>query len=161
MAPASARPPSESYAWPVAMSRADRKSTRLNSSHMSISYAVPRDLPSFPTRRSSDLVGVGVLLHDALVGLRVAGVAVVRADDRGELCGTLVRRTRHQGADGAGERAAAVGVVRVAGRHEQGRSEEHTSELQSHVNLVCRPTRSPLFPYTTLFRSCWRRRAAS
>src|SRR3989344_4486201 len=51
------------------------------------------------------------------------------------------------------------------------RSEEHTSELQSHVNLVCRlfflmirrPPRSTLFPYTTLFRSkgqrsrTWRR----
>src|SRR5437762_681088 len=39
---------------------ADRKSTRLNSSHRCISYAVfcycpHRDLPSFPTRRSSDL----------------------------------------------------------------------------------------------------------
>src|SRR5687768_8242951 len=37
----------------------DRKSTRLNSSHGYISYAVfcyPRDLHSFPTRRSSDLV---------------------------------------------------------------------------------------------------------
>src|ERR1035438_369394 len=34
----------------------DRKSTRLNSSHLGISYAVcPRDLHSFPTRRSSDL----------------------------------------------------------------------------------------------------------
>src|SRR4051794_1567976 len=36
------------------------------------------------------------------------------------------------------------------------RSEEHTSELQSHVNLVCRllpPPRPALFPYTTLFRS--------
>src|SRR5438477_222096 len=38
------------------------------------------------------------------------------------------------------------------------RSEEHTSELQSHVNLVCRlllphPPTPPLFPYTTLFRS--------
>src|SRR5690242_7182993 len=33
----------------------DRKSTRLNSSHMSISYAVPPQLHSFPTRRSSDL----------------------------------------------------------------------------------------------------------
>src|ERR1035441_7569595 len=44
---------------------ADRKSTRLNSSHLGISYAVfclkkrdgaHRDLHSFPTRRSSDLV---------------------------------------------------------------------------------------------------------
>src|SRR5438132_963025 len=38
------------------------------------------------------------------------------------------------------------------------RSEEHTSELQSHSDLVCRlllppPPRSTLFPYTTLFRS--------
>src|SRR5690242_11462268 len=33
----------------------DRKSTRLNSSHMSISYAVLPELHSFPTRRSSDL----------------------------------------------------------------------------------------------------------
>src|SRR5690348_7110917 len=38
------------------------------------------------------------------------------------------------------------------------RSEEHTSELQSPVHLVCRlllprPPSSTLFPYTTLFRS--------
>src|SRR5690606_28902406 len=36
------------------------------------------------------------------------------------------------------------------------RSEEHTSELQSRENLVCRllpPPRVSLFPYTTLFRS--------
>src|SRR3990172_5673954 len=40
------------------------------------------------------------------------------------------------------------------------RSEEHTSELQSRLQLVCRlflmirrPPRSTLFPYTTLFRS--------
>src|SRR4030065_352175 len=47
--------------------------------------------------------------------------------------------------------------IRVA----SGRSEEHTSELQSHLNLVCRlfflrirrPPRSTLFPSTTLFRS--------
>src|SRR5438046_2042824 len=32
------------------------------------------------------------------------------------------------------------------------RSEEHTSELQSLTNLVCRPRSTPL-PYTTLFRS--------
>src|SRR3990167_2173199 len=41
------------------------------------------------------------------------------------------------------------------------RSEEHTSELQSQSNIICRPLflmirrppRSTLFPYTTLFRS--------
>src|SRR5690348_4106319 len=37
----------------------DRKSTRLNSSHPSISYADQRALPSFPTRRSSDLRRAG------------------------------------------------------------------------------------------------------
>src|SRR5690606_18392389 len=45
----------------------DRKSTRLNSSHVKISYAVfcyvtSRDLHSFPTRRSSDLERI-VTLH--------------------------------------------------------------------------------------------------
>src|SRR5688500_12889430 len=33
----------------------DRKSTRLNSSHLVISYAVVADVRTFPTRRSSDL----------------------------------------------------------------------------------------------------------
>src|SRR5699024_3485812 len=35
----------------------------------------------------------------------------------------------------------------------QARSEEHTSELQSRFDLVCRLVHSTLFPYTTLFRS--------
>src|SRR3990172_8411327 len=43
----------------------------------------------------------------------------------------------------------------------EARSEEHTSELQSRLHLLCRlfflmirrPPRSTLFPYTTLFRS--------
>src|SRR5436309_1799467 len=39
----------------LARKRKDRKSTRLNSSHVKISYAVHPDLHSFPTRRSSDL----------------------------------------------------------------------------------------------------------
>src|SRR5438034_43982 len=39
--------------------RQDRKSTRLNSSHTVISYAVHRFLPPFPTRRSSDLRRAG------------------------------------------------------------------------------------------------------
>src|SRR6266536_2499038 len=58
----------------------------------------------------------------------------------------------------AGATAPAAARSSVSAR---GRSEEHTSELQSRVDLVCRlllqhtPPRplSPLFPYTTLFRS--------
>src|SRR5256885_2073585 len=58
----------------------------------------------------------------------------------------------------------------LSGEQPSSRSEEHTSELQSPCNLVCRllleiiirfvfflmirrPPRSTLFPYTTLFRS--------
>src|SRR5690606_21431543 len=43
------------------------------------------------------------------------------------------------------------GAVKV--QYNQARSEEHTSELQSRENLVCPLHESPLFPYTTLFRS--------
>src|SRR3989338_111480 len=52
-------------------------------------------------------------------------------------------------------------LLRAMIHHLDLRSEEHTSELQSQFHLVCRffflmsrrPPRSPLFPYTTLFRS--------
>src|SRR5579862_4611488 len=48
--------PQAKEAVPAADEPADRKSTRLNSSHSSISYAVFHcDLHSFPTRRSSAL----------------------------------------------------------------------------------------------------------
>src|SRR5437899_1688164 len=135
----------------------DRKSTRLNSSHLGISYAVfclkkkmskpvgssmwiganggsepvpdhigvvrtaaprfstggdHRDLPSFPTRRSSDL-------HAAAV--RVVPWTVNEPDDW--------QRLLDWGVDGITtdypDRASA-------------RSEEHTSELQSLRHLVCR-----------------------
>src|SRR5688500_19156373 len=62
----------------------------------------PRDLHSFPTRRSSDLLEE--LDERALLGLRRLG----------------------------------VGVDRVADVEAVVRSEEHTSELQSPCNLVCR-----------------------
>src|SRR2546422_985167 len=96
----------------------------------------------------------------------------------------------------AGEslQAAAAGVhqkdlPRPTIRRDKYRSEEHTSELQSRLHLVCRlllekkkklratvglyffflmirrPPRSTLFPYTTLFRSyhqrCFGRRAGA
>src|SRR5262245_59111934 len=49
----------------------DRKSTRLNSSHLGISYALPA-LDAFPTRRSSDLVVLGAG-GTALTGWRGSG----------------------------------------------------------------------------------------
>src|SRR6266487_4189687 len=50
-------------------------------------------------------------------------------------------------------------LTKIMQRNHWPRSEEHTSELQSPVHLVCRlllrqPMPSTLFPYTTLFRSC-------
>src|SRR5690242_21021933 len=47
----------------------------------------------------------------------------------------LVQRLRHLALDQ--RRAALVAVLRRVGL-QLARSEEHTSELQSHVNLVCR-----------------------
>src|SRR5688500_20139341 len=61
---------------------------------------VPRDLHSFPTRRSSDLA-------DFLMGMSAARVASARPSPA---CAEATRA----------------------------RSEEHTSELQSPCNLVCR-----------------------
>src|SRR5438034_2467392 len=62
---------------------------------------------------------------------------------------TLFRSVQAKGLEPAGERAAAGGVgrsthlapppaVRVWGCADRVRSEEHTSELQSHSDLVCR-----------------------
>src|SRR5262245_13365730 len=133
----------------------DRKSTRLNSSHLGISYAVfLLDLFSFPPRRSSDLVALLVAdgrARDRVAELRGApqlvdlaadevSVLVVGADD------VLVDSRGVDDLERVRPGAAAEGGPR---------SEEHTSELQSLRHLVCRlPPRSLLVPSTTLFRSC-------
>src|SRR5438067_355453 len=120
----------------------DRKSTRLNSSHVSISYAVfclKNDLasawvytlslhdalPIWPGRAADPHAGVaglrGTRPRPARLGARRArGVRRLRL--RALRCGTSERR----GDDGP--LRAGVG----------GRSEEHTSELQSRFDLVCR-----------------------
>src|SRR5207249_7899095 len=90
-----------------------------------------RALHSFPTRRSSDLVAC-------------------QADGRGGFSGAVFPRG---GAGGRG-RCVAARVAHPGGRHvgrfgrteieiqqrtnRRGRSEEHTSELQSRFDLVCR-----------------------
>src|SRR5690606_40558283 len=93
---------------------------------------------SFPTRRSSDLIVVTLI---TLPGLWRRS-ANVRKGDLGEVAGA----TKWKGSDVIGKyrsrancpvrRARSIAVPRdVAKKY---RSEEHTSELQSRENLVCR-----------------------
>src|SRR5690242_20973751 len=89
------------------------------------------DLHSFPTRRSSDLTG-GALIDTDTVNITVTApnAAPVVTTTAGNLSYT--------------ENAAATAidpaltVTDSDNANLVGRSEEHTSELQSHVNLVCR-----------------------
>src|SRR5690606_41831601 len=82
-----------------------------------------RHLHSFPTRRSSDLSLAHGLLHGAPARGRHRRR---RARARAPVC------ARH----GAGARAIGALAARPAAL--AARSEEHTSELQSRENLVCR-----------------------
>src|SRR5262245_66315387 len=72
-----------------------------------------RHLHSFPTRRSSDLGGP-----------RRAGAHVRRPTDTADTCRTI--------------RAGKAALPEARGPPPHGRSEEHTSELQSLRHLVCR-----------------------
>src|SRR5690242_17589442 len=131
----------------------DRKSTRLNSSHMSISYAVHPALPSFPTRRSSDLSCPTAPQRSSRPAARASSSRSSRASTRRS---SSSRWTPAVAACRSSAPRARAPCWRLSTRPKpsaRARSEEHTSELQSHVNLVCRPPSSTLFPYTTLFRS--------
>src|SRR5205085_9333448 len=95
----------------------------------------PRHLHSFPTRRSSDLHAAALPLDvlrvrreiDAVVGARGAELErLVRSEDR------AVAGAAHV------VLGAAADVVAAHGSDAGVRSEEHTSELQSQSNLVCR-----------------------
>src|SRR5690606_41722182 len=89
-------------------------------------YAPPRYLHSFPTRRSSDLaahfIGSGKL-EEAILVADDAGAEIVLFDQ------PLTPAQQRNLERGFNRRV----VDRVALR-----SEEHTSELQSRENLVCR-----------------------
>src|SRR5207237_10323787 len=91
-------------------------STARNTSCMITHHRHHLHLHPFPTRRSSDLCRQG-------------------EQGQGE-------RLRYRGDDGgAVERSAKMPRLAAARqhlRHTLPRSEEHTSELQSHLNLVCR-----------------------
>src|SRR5690349_22247682 len=84
-------------------------------------YLDHRDLHSFPTRRSSDLRGSGPSRR-----MRA------RSPD-GSMPATVIgQRLRALLSGGAGWRVMALGGMMT------NRSEEHTSELQSRRELVCR-----------------------
>src|SRR5947209_5167251 len=123
----------------------DRKSTRLNSSHANISYAVFPNLP--------------FSLHDALPisdtirrwaregfleGRQVIPQAPWRVRVTEEVRERVVAATP-PGWVGLAAAAQALGRSRQTILHWV-RSEEHTSELQSRQYLVCRLPKSTLFP---------------
>src|SRR5690606_41285012 len=70
-----------------------------------------RALPSFPTRRSSDLILVVACIN-------FVNLSTARSTER--------------------QKEIAIRKVAGSGRWQIFRSEEHTSELQSRENLVCR-----------------------
>src|SRR5688572_33471748 len=81
-------------------------------------YAYPRGLHSFPTRRSSDLRGA-IRIRRLLRDHRITESIIV-----GDEC---LQRRRNL-----------AGICADADVECRSRSEEHTSELQSQSNLVCR-----------------------
>src|SRR5690606_40728068 len=84
-------------------------------------FSCPRDLPSFPTRRSSDLPDRFYRYIQNFGFGRRLGV-----DFPGEIAGTVLSPSR----SGQTLQWANTGFGQ--------RSEEHTSELQSREKLVCR-----------------------
>src|SRR5262245_31412459 len=127
----------------------DRKSTRLNSSHLGISYAVfcsLRWLPSSTRFPYTTLFRSG-LQHGVRAGFLDLAVAAQAQHEHA--------RVGHDrlGLDGAQTHGLAALLhaecaqfPAVPGRAGAARSEEHTSELQSLRHLVCRLLLAPLAP---------------
>src|SRR5690606_40132550 len=100
-------------------------------------HSAPLVLPPFPTRRSSDLQG-----RNLLAGL----LGRLDAERLGYFPPLLLHGQQSQGCLLFGASGLAShgsdGRLRLRfgdlGSADEGRSEEHTSELQSRENLVCR-----------------------
>src|SRR5206468_11475115 len=96
------------------------------------SYSTPRDLHSFPTRRSSDLTAWAIWV--ALAAALESNAATLSGTDTLGRGGTTQTRADAEVGlpDPEGGRATRAEFTA------QERSEEHTSELQSRSDLVCR-----------------------
>src|SRR5215208_5362110 len=114
----------------------DRKSTRLNSSHVAISYAVfclKKKSPRARLRHDAEDDGIQAgLLVAAEAGALLFFFLMIRRPPRS----TLFPYTTLFRAPSLSARARATCSEAWASRHR--RSEEHTSELQSRGHLVCR-----------------------
>src|SRR5206468_1510075 len=117
---------------------ADRKSTRLNSSHDQISYAVSPRFTLFPyTTLFRSLVSNGLSACRYVFGVRlsVPRTPELEAPDV-KVNGFLVAERR--GAALHDQLSLRDGLVAGVANLAVSRSEEHTSELQSRSDLVCR-----------------------
>src|SRR5206468_9549882 len=94
--------------------------------------AVHPDLPGFPTRRSSDLT-FGGRRRKMQNGERRGSQAIERADT------IEIADDRHDAAGAELRNFVSAADQAVQSRAVFKRSEEHTSELQSRSDLVCRP----------------------
>src|SRR5262249_59392994 len=93
-------------------------------------YVHHRHLPSFPTRRSSDLEGASALLSP-IDWPEPFGLVMIEA----MASGTPVIAFRRGSVPEIVDESVTGFIV---DNEEEARSEEHTSELQSLTNLVCR-----------------------
>src|SRR5690348_4317467 len=126
----------------VGAGQQDRKSTRLNSSHPSISYAV------FCLNATAPPEIYTLSLHDALPIWRGARQPAVGPDAAlfSPASSAAGARAGRAGADQRQplrradlfHRRRCTAPARPSGWRWSARSEEHTSELQSPVHLVCR-----------------------
>src|SRR5205807_9038903 len=96
------------------------------------SYHVPRHLHSFPTRRSSDLTAD---LYDPAL-LSLLGLPAYASAQ--ELKSRFRELAKRYHPDCGGDSEKFIELMDVYEKLTGERSEEHTSELQSPCNLVCR-----------------------
>src|SRR5204863_8158243 len=99
-------------------------------------YAPHRDLPSFPTRRSSDLATSPVRWKAAERYAASSTARIVPAPVAAKTAATKAGVHAHI-PNSSQEWNVYPRIKRMAGRFFS-RSEEHTSELQSRRDLVCR-----------------------